>query len=91
MGSSYNGKTPSQANHLVVNADKTECMLLGSRQKLQCATPNFCAHGNNSIVKSVQVHKLVGLHVDSNQICNAHVTKLCAKLRSHLNVFNQVK
>ena len=37
------------ANRMVLNADKTECMLLGSRQKLQRATPNFCVYGNNSI------------------------------------------
>ena len=76
---------------MVLNADKTECMLLGTRQKLQCATPNFCVYGNNSIVKPVQVHKLLGLYVDSNLTWNTHVTKLCAKLRSRLYLFNQVK
>ena len=54
------------ANRMVLNADKTECMLLGTRQKLQRATPNFCVYGNNSIVKLVEVHKLLGLYVDSN-------------------------
>ena len=79
------------ANRMVLNADKTECMLLGTRQKLQRATPNFCVYGNNSIVKPVQVHKLLGLYVDSNLTWNTHVTKLCAKLRSRLYLFNQVK
>ena len=54
------------ANRMVRNADKTECMQLGTRQKLQRAIPNFCVYGNNSIMKPVQVHKLLGLYVDSN-------------------------
>lgn len=76
---------------MILNADKTECMLLGTRQKLQRASPNFCVHGNNCIVTPVQTHKLLGLYVDSNLTWNAHVTKLCSKLRSRLYLFNQVK
>ena len=54
-------------------------------------TPSLCVYGNNSIVKPVQVHKLLGLYVDSNLTWNTHVTKLCAKLCSRLYLFNQVK
>ena len=77
------------ANHMVLNGDKTECKLLGTRQKLQCATPNFCVYGNNSIVKPVQVHNLFGIYVDSNLSWNTHVSKLCIKLNSRLYLFNQ--
>ena len=48
-------------------------------------------HGSNCIVKSAQVHELLRLYVDSHLTWNAHVTKLCAKLRSRLYVFSQVK
>ena len=54
------------ANCMVLNADKTECMLVGTRQKLRCANAKFCIRSNNYVVKPVKTHKLLGLHVDSN-------------------------
>ena len=53
------------ANCMVLNADKTECMLLGTRQKLRCANANFCVRGNY-VTTPVKTYKLLGLHVDSN-------------------------
>ena len=79
------------ANRIVVNADKTECMLLGTRTKLERAIRNFYVHDNNSTVKSVQVHQLLGFCVDRNLTWNTHITQLCAKLRSRLYLFNQMK
>ena len=39
------------ANCMVLNSYKTECMLLGTRQKRQRATPILCIRGHNYIVK----------------------------------------
>ena len=82
------------ANRMVLNGDKTECMLLGTRQKLQRATPNFCVYGNNSIVKPVQVHKLLGLYVDSNltwNIAPGYLTDLFVLNNSVHNHHSHVK
>ena len=81
----------TDANVMVLNADKTECMLLGTRQKLRCANANFFVRGNNYDVTPVKKHRLLGLHVYSNLSRNVHVTKLCSKLRNRLYLFNQVK
>ena len=62
------------ANYMVLNADKTEFMLLGARQKLRCANVNLCVHSNNYVVTPVMTHKLLGLHVDNNLSWNVHVT-----------------
>ena len=75
---------------MVVNADKTKCMLLGTMQKLQLATANLCVHGNKSMVKPVQVRKVLGLYMEGNLTWNAHVTKLSAKLCSFVFVFLQM-
>ena len=79
------------ANRMVLNAEKTECMLLGTRQKLRSANAAFCVHTDNGTVTSVDTHKLLGLHVDNSLTWSVHVTKLCSKLRSRLYLFNQVK
>ena len=79
------------ANRMVLNAEKTECMLLGTRQKLRSASAAFCVHTDNGTVTSVDTHKLLGLHVDNCLTWSVHVTKLCSKLRSRLYLFNQVK
>ena len=79
------------ANRMVLNAEKTECMLLGTRQKLRSASAAFCAHNDNRTVTSVDTHTLLGLHVDNSLTWSVHVAKLCSKLRSRLYLFNQVK
>ena len=72
------------ANRMVLNAEKTECVLLGTRQKLRSASAAFCVHTDNRTVTSVDTHKLLGLHVDNSLTWSVHVTKLCSKLRSRL-------
>ena len=79
------------ANRMVFNAENTECMLLGTRQRLRSASAEFCVHTDNGTVTSDDKHKLLGLHVDNSLTWRVHVTKLCSKLRSRLYLFNQVK
>ena len=76
---------------MVLNAEKTECMLLGTRQKLRSPSAAFCVHTDNGTVSSVDTHKLLGLYVDNCLTWSVHVTKLCSKLRSRLYLFHQVK
>ena len=76
---------------MVLNAEKTKCVLLGTRQKLRSSNAPFCVHSHNRAVTSVDTHKLLGLHVDNSLTWSVHVTKLCSKLRSRLYLFNQVK
>ena len=66
------------ANRMVLNTEKTECMLFGTRQKLRCASAALCVglHSENRTVASVDTHKLLGLHVDNSLTWSVHVTKL---------------
>ena len=79
------------ANRMVFNAEKTECMLLGTRHRRRSASAALCVHTDNGTVTSVDTHTLLGLHVDNSLTWRVHVTKLCSKLRSRLYLFNQVK
>ena len=65
---------------MVLNADKTECMILGTRKKMQCANAKFSVRSNKYVVTPVTTHKLFGC-------LNMHVTKLCSKLRSRMYLF----
>ena len=58
------------ANCMVLNADKTECMLLGTRQKLRCANAKLCSKLRSRMFLFNQVKRLLPLHAvvycDSN-------------------------
>ena len=51
------------ANSMVSNADKTECMLLGTRQKLMCKCKFFCMQQQLCVygIIPVKTYKLLGL------------------------------
>ncbi len=67
-------------NRMVLNVDKTECMLLGTCQKLRNALRYFSVGEDEYIVTPVSSRKLLGIHVDNT-----------LKLQSRLYLFNHVK
>ncbi len=78
-------------NRMALNVDKTECMLLGTVKRLNSALKDFSVGENEYIIKPVNTHKLLGLHIDNTQSWTTHVSHLCSKLQSRLYLFNKIK
>lgn len=78
-------------NRMVLNIDKTECMLIGTSQKLKQHINDLSIGCREYRVQRVDTHKLLGLHLDNHLSWNVHIDKLCAKLRSRLFLFNRIK
>ncbi len=51
-------------NHIVLNVDKNECMFLGTVKRLNSALKDFSVCENEYIIKPVNMHQLLGLHID---------------------------
>ncbi len=52
-------------NRMVLNVDKTECMLISTVKRLNSVLKDFSVGENEYIIKPVNMHKLLGLHIDN--------------------------
>ncbi len=78
-------------NQVVLNVDKTECMLIGKVKRLNNVLKDYSVGENEYIIRPVNMHKLLGLHIDNTLSWTTHVSHLCSKLRSRLYLFNKKK
>ncbi len=78
-------------NCMVLNVDKTEFMLLGTVKRLNSALKDFSVSENEYIIKPVNTHKLLGLHIDTTLSRTTNVSHICSKLCSRLYLFNKIK
>ncbi len=74
-------------NQMVLNVDKTECMLLVTCQKLRDALKNISVGEDEYIMTPVSSHELLGIHVDNTLNWKTHITHLCSKIGSRLYVY----
>ena len=79
------------SNHMVLNLDKTEGLLIGTRQNVLKNIDKFDVKINAQSVSKVNSHKLLGLHIDNSLSWSVHVDKLCGKLKSKLFLFGRIK
>ncbi len=61
---------------LKINDDKTECMLIGTRQQMFKVNLNYISVGEKSIIPSSNLNNL-GVLMDSNKNFQEQVNKLC--------------
>ena len=78
-------------NKMVLNTDKTEVMLYGTKDKIKRNHDSFSIKLDNKELRTVKSHKLLGLHTDNSLTWDIHIDKLCAKLKSRLFLFNKIK
>ena len=78
-------------NRMVLNINKTESMLIGSRKKISSASDRFSVGGPSHDIIRVNSHKLLGVHFDSCLSWETHVDYVCSKLRGRLHIFNKIK
>ncbi len=76
-------------SRMVLNVDKTECMLLGTVKRLNSALEDFSVGENEYIIKPVNTHELLGLHIENTLSWTTHVSHLCSKLCSGHYLFTR--
>ncbi len=81
-----------KANRLVLNTDKTVCMVLSTRQRR--ATVPECKINltiNNESIKQVSEAKLLGMLVDENLSWDRHINTLCSKISRKLGLLKRLQ
>ena len=78
-------------NSMVLNIDKTECMIFGTKPKCKKNIDKFNITMCNKRITSVKSHKLVGLHLDNYLQWDIHIENLCKKIKCKLFLFNKIK
>ncbi len=74
---------------MVLDVDKTECLLLGTVKRLNSALKDFSVGENEYIIKPVNTHELLGLHIENTLSWTTHVSHLCSKLCSGHYLFTR--
>ena len=77
-------------NGMVLNVEKTECILFYKRPQ-GINKSDFAVSIGDTEIHVVNHHKLLGVHIDSKLSWEVHIDKLCAKLRNRLFLFNSIK
>ena len=72
-----------------INYNKTTCMLIGSRQKLQ-DLPQISLNIDDHDISSVTKQKLLGLLIDDKLTWSALIDHLCSTLSSKISLLRQL-
>ena len=70
----------STSNKMHIHYQKTSCMTIGTRQRLD-GTDHLNIKADNINIRSVSNQKLLGLHIDENLNWNTHIDNLCCLLQ----------
>lgn len=81
----YNG------NNIILNASKSNTMLIASRFKLNKNTESLKITLNNQILPMVSDFKYLGIEIDSNLHWTKHVNKLCKVLGYKLSQLSRLR
>ena len=80
------------ANDMIIHPDKTESMLVCSRQKRQkLRNTQLNIVYNNCTIKQVAKHKLLGVTFDQNLSWHDHISLLIKQISSTVFQFSQIK
>ena len=77
-------------NNMLLNIEKTECMIFHSKNKSR-DSKEFSVKVDNANLNSVPHHKLLGVYLDNKLTFETHINKLCSKLHQQLFLFNRIK
>ena len=68
---------------LLLNDEKTEFLVIGTRQQLSKVNISSITVGNSAIMKSSVVRNL-GSYIDDKLSINSHINKVCNALSPHI-------
>ena len=78
-----------QKNKLTINLKKTQCMLIGTSQKLlKCR--KLCVNVGENFLENVNCAKLLGVYIDECLAWSHHTDVLCKKLSQKLGVLRRL-
>ena len=80
----------TKRNNLTMNLKKTQCMLIGTKQRLvKCR--KICIEKNNVVLETVDVAKLLGVNIDCSLSWSYHIDVLTKKISKKLGVLLRLK
>ena len=79
------------SNRLILNATKTEFMLIGSRQRLSTLSDTLEISIDNIPIEQVSSVKSLVIYIDENLTWHSHIDKLCEKIASAIGDIQRVK
>ena len=74
-------------NHMVLHPDKTNFMLITTRQKRQNIVSYPPLHhltAKDNIIEEVQNHRVLGVTIDNNLAWTPHLNTLCKKISTKI-------
>ena len=77
-------------NKLTMDLTKTQCMLIGTTQKLSKCS-KMCIKVVNIVLDTVRFAKLLGVRVDECLTWSAHIDSLCTKLLHTRGILNRLQ
>ena len=79
-------------NKMKINENKTNCMLLGTNQRLaNLSKTTLDLKVNDIALDNVKNQKLLGVEIDSHLDYNVHLDKLCKNISSKLALLKRIK
>ena len=78
-----------RANKLSLNIGKTECVLIGSRQKTKHADTQLQLDRENEMVKKVKNTKVLGVQLDENLNWEKHIDYISSKVSSGIGAIKR--
>ena len=79
-------------NKMKINENKTNCMLLGTNQRLSnLSKTTLDLKVNDIALDNVKNQKLLGVEIDSHLDYNVHLDKLCKNISSKLALLKRIK
>ena len=79
------------SNGLKVNADKTKCIILGSKANTSKVPDSFVVDCGGAKIPLADCVKSLGVFLDPNMTFKHHVEKLCSRLNGTLMFLNRTK
>ena len=79
-------------NNMHLNAFKTKCMLMGTKQKLsRISKKDLNLFINDNEIENVSSHKVLGIMIDSSLTWNEQIDYIVKKINSKVFLFSRIK
>ena len=78
-------------NRLIVNTNKSNYMIIGSRTKVQSLRDNISVSINNNQLQSCDCSKLLGIHIGSHLSFDQHVCYLVSKISPKIGLIHRLR
>ncbi|KAK3098946.1 hypothetical protein FSP39_024557 [Pinctada imbricata] len=79
-------------NQMVINEDKTKCMLVGTHQKISRLPCNILKlKVNERPIENLTSDKLLGVHIDNHLQFDKHITEVCKSVTQKISLLRKIK